>query len=62
MGDVPPPPDAWTTWALVTDAQGADAYTLLTLPLTYYGPSVCYAVARTGGILTMFHFHVDDPR
>lgn len=43
MADIPLPdqplPD-WMSYSLVTDADGSEEYTIVTLPLTYYGPSV----------------------
>lgn len=58
MGDVTPPdpPDQplpdWMTWSLVTDADGNEEYTIVTLPLTYYGPSVSCSKAVLSRDLT----------
>lgn len=44
MGDEPSPTNQpfpeWMTWSAITNAEGNEEYTLLSLPLTYYGPSV----------------------
>src|SRR5258706_12738467 len=44
MADTPPFPEQalpdWMTYILVTDPVGAPTWSIVTLPLTYYGPSV----------------------
>ena len=44
MGDQPAPTPLplpeWLTWTPFTNSDGSEGYTIVSLPLTYYGPSV----------------------
>ncbi|KIM22915.1 hypothetical protein M408DRAFT_332684 [Serendipita vermifera MAFF 305830] len=44
MGDEVSPTDQplpeWMTWSAITNADGSEGFTIVSLPLTYYGPSI----------------------
>ena len=50
MAATPPFPEqalpGWMTYILVTDPIGAPTWSIVTLPLTYYGPSVSSVVTQ----------------